>query len=44
MRDGKIEAVGNDLDASGLPTAWPWTFDRFREEMAKPRFDDLEMK
>ena len=28
------------LDACGLPTAWPWTFDRFREEMARPRFED----
>jgi cation diffusion facilitator CzcD-associated flavoprotein CzcO len=28
------------LDASGLPTAWPFTFDRFRAEMARPRFDD----
>jgi cation diffusion facilitator CzcD-associated flavoprotein CzcO len=28
------------LDASGLPTAWPFTWDRFREEMARPRFDD----
>jgi cation diffusion facilitator CzcD-associated flavoprotein CzcO len=28
------------LDASGLPTAWPFTFDRFRDEMARPRFDD----
>jgi cation diffusion facilitator CzcD-associated flavoprotein CzcO len=30
------------LDADGLPTAWPWTFDRFREEMSKPRLDDYE--
>ncbi len=28
------------LDASGLPTAWPFTFDRFREEMARPRLED----
>ena len=28
------------LDASGLPTAWPFTFDRFRTEMARPRFED----
>jgi cation diffusion facilitator CzcD-associated flavoprotein CzcO len=28
------------LDASGLPTAWPFTFDRFRDEMARPRFED----
>ena len=32
------------LDDTGLPTAWPWTFDRFREEMAKPRLDDYEMR
>ena len=28
------------LDAAGLPTAWPFTFDRFRAEMARPRFED----
>jgi cation diffusion facilitator CzcD-associated flavoprotein CzcO len=32
------------LDATGLPTAWPWTFDRFREEMSRPRFGDYEMR
>jgi hypothetical protein len=32
------------LDATGLPTAWPWTFDRFREEMRTPRFDDYDMR
>src|SRR5262249_27750053 len=31
------------LDGDGLPTAWPWTFDRFREEMANPRWGDYEM-
>ncbi len=31
------------LDKDGLPTAWPWTFDRFREEMANPRWGDYEM-
>jgi len=31
------------LDAHGLPTAWPWTFDRFREEMSKPRLADYEL-
>ena len=31
------------LDAAGLPTAWPWTFDRFREEMARPRWGDYEL-
>lgn len=24
------------LDDRGIPAAWPWTFDRFREEMAAP--------
>ena len=32
------------LDATGLPTAWPWTFDRFREEMAAPRLGDFELR
>jgi hypothetical protein len=31
------------LDATGLPTAWPWTFDRFRDEMRAPRLEDYEM-
>jgi cation diffusion facilitator CzcD-associated flavoprotein CzcO len=30
------------LDADDLPTAWPWTFDRFREEMRAPRLADFE--
>jgi len=30
------------LDANGVPTAWPWTFDRFREEMSAPRLEDFE--
>lgn len=32
------------LDANGLPTAWPWTYDRFRAEMSKPRLSDFEMR
>jgi len=24
------------LDDRGIPATWPWTFDRFREEMARP--------
>jgi cation diffusion facilitator CzcD-associated flavoprotein CzcO len=32
------------LDAEGLPTAWPWTFDRFREEMSRPRLGDFDMR
>jgi cation diffusion facilitator CzcD-associated flavoprotein CzcO len=32
------------LDASGLPTAWPWTFDRFREEMRGPRLDQFDLR
>jgi cation diffusion facilitator CzcD-associated flavoprotein CzcO len=31
------------LDEEGLPTAWPWTFDRFCEEMDAPRLDDYEL-
>lgn len=29
------------LDETGLPTAWPFTFDRFRDEMRNPRADDF---
>jgi cation diffusion facilitator CzcD-associated flavoprotein CzcO len=32
------------LDVDGIPTAWPWTFDRFRREMAAPRLDDYELR
>ncbi len=32
------------LDANGLPTAWPWTFDRFRQEMSAPRLGDFEIR
>jgi cation diffusion facilitator CzcD-associated flavoprotein CzcO len=32
------------LDATGLPTAWPWTFDRFRDEMRAPRLADFELR
>jgi cation diffusion facilitator CzcD-associated flavoprotein CzcO len=32
------------LDGEGLPTAWPWTFDRFREEMSAPRLGDFETR
>jgi len=32
------------LDEDGLPTAWPWTFDRFRAEMSEPRLGDYEMR
>ena len=31
------------LDREGLPTAWPWTFDHFRAEMAAPRLADYEL-
>jgi cation diffusion facilitator CzcD-associated flavoprotein CzcO len=32
------------IAADGLPMAWPWPFDRFREEMASPRFGDYEAR
>ncbi len=31
------------LDATGLPTAWPFTFDRFQEEMTAPRLEDYDL-
>ncbi len=30
------------LDDRGIPATWPWTFDRFREEMEKPRLEAFE--
>ncbi len=32
------------LDADGIPAAWPFTFDRFTEEMGKPILDHYEMR
>jgi hypothetical protein len=31
------------LDDRGIPAAWPWTFDRFREVMDKPVLTDFEL-
>ncbi|HME70669.1 MAG TPA: NAD(P)/FAD-dependent oxidoreductase [Myxococcota bacterium] len=31
------------LDDRGVPMSWPWTFDRFREEMAAPKLDAYEL-
>jgi cation diffusion facilitator CzcD-associated flavoprotein CzcO len=32
------------LDDRGVPTSWPWTWDRFREEMAKPDWAAYERR
>lgn len=32
------------LDRNGVPIAWPWTFDRFVEEMKTPRLGDYDMR
>jgi cation diffusion facilitator CzcD-associated flavoprotein CzcO len=31
------------LDDRGVPAAWPWSFDRFRAEMAAPKLEDFEL-
>ena len=31
------------LDDRGVPAVWPWSFSRFREEMAQPCLSDYEM-
>lgn len=31
------------LDDRGVPAAWPWTYDRFRQEMAAPRLEDYDL-
>ena len=30
------------LDDRGIPASWPWTFDRFSEEMAAPKLEAYE--
>ena len=32
------------LDDRGIPATWPWTFDRFREEMATPKLKAYELR
>lgn len=32
------------LDDRGIPATWPWSFDRFREEMHSPRADAYEAR
>ena len=31
------------LDRNGVPASWPWTFTRFAEEMAAPKFEAYDM-
>jgi hypothetical protein len=31
------------LDDRGVPATWPWTFDRFREEMSRPKLENYEL-
>lgn len=31
------------LDDRGVPAAWPWSFDRFREEMSRPKIADYDL-
>ncbi len=30
------------LDSRGIPASWPWTYSKFVEEMAHPRWDDFD--
>jgi len=30
------------LDDDGIPAAWPWTLQQFRDEMSAPDFSDFE--
>ena len=43
-RSGRPAAAAGTSTTAALPTAWPWTFDRFREEMAAPRLADYELR
>ncbi len=32
------------LDDRGIPATWPWSFDRFREEMREPKLESFEQR
>jgi hypothetical protein len=32
------------LDDRGIPATWPWSFARFREEMAAPKSEAFETR
>jgi cation diffusion facilitator CzcD-associated flavoprotein CzcO len=32
------------LDDRGIPATWPWSFDRFREEMREPKLERFEQR
>jgi cation diffusion facilitator CzcD-associated flavoprotein CzcO len=32
------------LDANGNPAMWPWSFERFRQDMAQPQLAEFEMR
>lgn len=43
---GTVWATGCNswyIDAQGNIASWPWTFERFEDEMSEPRWDDFEM-
>jgi hypothetical protein len=31
------------LDAEGIPSSWPWDYNRFVAEMEQPKWSDFEM-
>jgi len=31
------------LDKEGVPASWPWSYDRFAEEMTAPRLEDFDL-
>ena len=32
------------LDAQGIPSSWPWDYQRFMDEMREPRWSDYDMR
>ena len=31
------------LDKNGTPVTWPWSFERFQEDMREPNLDEFEL-
>ena len=32
------------LDDRGIPAVWPWSFDRFRQEMREPALENFDCR
>jgi len=38
-----LQLILKQLDDRGIPVAWPWSFSRFQEAMARPKLADYDL-